>query len=124
MSARKHKTTDPACVNYRPPRGPATQYIHDYNRGISCPICLPGSGGRREDAVVSTKTFAGYELRALGRTPDSFAYRIEEVWAGVIVDTAYTDERSEVERIVPLSLGQGYDVRVTSNGVTIEAIAP
>lgn len=38
-----HKSTDPACVQYRPPRGPYTQLMHDWHRGESCPICMPGT---------------------------------------------------------------------------------
>jgi|GEM_PF-6235263 len=36
----QHESYDPLCSEYRPPRGPDSQYLHDYNRGRQCPICV------------------------------------------------------------------------------------
>ena len=36
----QHERYDPLCSEYRPPRGPDSQYLHDFNRGRSCPSCV------------------------------------------------------------------------------------
>jgi len=37
----RHRTTDPACKQYRPPRGRLSRWLYDRNRGRSCPRCFP-----------------------------------------------------------------------------------
>lgn len=62
------------------------------------------------------KTFRGYELPD-GRTPESFAYKIEELDYTNVTDTLYTDDESEVDRIIPRLIAQGYNACVTHDGV-------
>lgn len=63
------------------------------------------------------KVFDEYDMPA-GRTPDSFAHKIECIWSGVVVDTYFTDDATEAERVTRASLNEQYDVRVTSGGET------
>ena len=59
-----------------------------------------------------------YDARRHSRDLDSFTYHYEERWSGETVDDLYTDHREEVDRMIPRSLDQAYDVRVTGpNGV-------
>lgn len=60
---------------------------------------------------MSTQTFRRYEFPP-GMTAATFAYVIEELDYANVTDSLYTDELSEVLRIVPELLKQGYNVRV------------
>lgn len=64
---------------------------------------------------MTDKTFRHYDIPA-GRTLESFAYKIEELDYTNVTDALYTDEKSEVERIVPRLLEQGYNACVTHDG--------
>ncbi len=57
------------------------------------------------------KTFSDYDMPA-GRTPESFAFKIESIWSGVVVDTYFTDDPLEAERMVEAEKAQAYKVRV------------
>lgn len=59
----------------------------------------------------------GYELPD-GRTPESFAYRVDEVWDGGVTDTLYTDDETEADRLVAAMLSNEYAAHVTHNGKT------
>jgi hypothetical protein len=61
------------------------------------------------------KVFSDYDMPA-GRTPESFAYMIESIWSGRVVDTYWTDEKLGAERMVRGELDQMYDVRLTHDG--------
>lgn len=59
-----------------------------------------------------------------GRTLDSFAFKLEQIWSESVVDELYTDDRSERDRIVKEWMEQLYDVRVTSvEGETLHRAA-
>lgn len=55
--------------------------------------------------------FYEYEIPS-DRTPESFSFKVEEVWAGRAVEEYWTDERAEVDRIIGLRDETQYDVRV------------
>jgi len=73
------------------------------------------------------KTFRDYELPE-GRTAESFLFMVEDLWAGRAVDAGYTDDWAEVARLIPATLDQAYDVRVTARSDVWEsrgqALAP
>jgi len=61
------------------------------------------------------KCWRDYELPT-GRTPESFEYKVEEIWDGHPTDTLYTDDKDEAERLVNAMLSQAYDAHVTHSG--------
>lgn len=59
-----------------------------------------------------------------GRTRESFAFFVEEIWSGRAIDEYFTDERADVEQVIDERESTLYDVRVTSANGAIEYYRP
>ena len=60
------------------------------------------------------RCWRAYEVPALGRTPESFAFKVEELDYNNVTDVLYTDDPAEAERLRLAMIDQGYDARITS----------
>lgn len=52
------------------------------------------------------------DMRAAGRTPESFVYVVVELWAGTETDRIYTDDKADALVIAGKMLEEAYDVLI------------
>lgn len=62
------------------------------------------------------RVFDIHDAAKIGRTVESFEYKVEVIWASRAVETYYTDHLGEVLRIVGSALDDAYDISVTQRG--------
>jgi hypothetical protein len=51
-----HRRTDPACVEYRPPRNALETWRHNRARGFPCPVCEPLRKAAAQQAEQARRT--------------------------------------------------------------------
>jgi hypothetical protein len=84
---------------------------------MKIPWRKPSTGAAK---AYEPTVFHTTDLARFNRTPESFAYQIDEIWVEMVVDTYYADTADAIGDPQEWADDTQYTIRVTHDGVSTE----